>query len=534
MSEIWIRQRSSVLLLLALVTIALVIQALLFRRQSLWADEVFSLAMATGHSLEHPASKADPSRGDFVQGDAARTAAEWRRYIEHETPAAGIPRVLRAVSLSDTSPPLYYVCLYGWTRVWGANAPALRSFSIVCSLLCLPLILAVSNAVGPATLGPIAGALFVFSPPVVYYFAEGRMYALLWLLTLSLAWLTLRLRREGAGLLKLVAWAAVSAAGLMVHYFFVFPLVAAIGFLLLRPGVCARWKIFAGCLVVAALVLPWYLRMPQSLNAWRITGDWLTMQPSGFSRTKAIRDFVLQFFSGRVLSLWPTPRWAIGLALLLTAGAALLTGLRLRWRTFAGDRLLLWLWFAAGVGGPIVFDLVRGTYVVAISRYALTAAPAACILMAGAFVGIRWRRSRFLLVVGLVAVWSVSVVGIYRWRWRSGAATREIATAVAGKEITGDLVLVHSIPSGLLGLAYYADANAKIASWVGQLNTRRVPDSIQSLVTGYARVRFVRVHDVGAPAVEEAWLREHATVEKERRLGEARLIDFRPKEGERF
>ena len=37
------------------------------RRQPLWADELFSLAMATGHSLEHPAEAASPAHGDFME-----------------------------------------------------------------------------------------------------------------------------------------------------------------------------------------------------------------------------------------------------------------------------------------------------------------------------------------------------------------------------------------------------------------------------------------------------------------------------------
>src|SRR5581483_12276552 len=73
-------------------------------RQSLWADEVFSLAMATGHSLEHAAAEANAGLGDYVEPAGPAPAAAFRRYAEHEEPAAGPGRVLRAVRLSDTSP----------------------------------------------------------------------------------------------------------------------------------------------------------------------------------------------------------------------------------------------------------------------------------------------------------------------------------------------------------------------------------------------------------------------------------------------
>ena len=41
-------------------------------RPGLWADEIFSLAMATGHSLEHPARDADPPSGGFRRAARAR------------------------------------------------------------------------------------------------------------------------------------------------------------------------------------------------------------------------------------------------------------------------------------------------------------------------------------------------------------------------------------------------------------------------------------------------------------------------------
>ena len=84
-------------------------------QSGLWGDEIFSLAMATGHSLEHPAATADTTLGDFVERDRPVRAEEFQRYLKHDNPPASPARVVRAVFLSDTSPPLYYLLLYGWT-----------------------------------------------------------------------------------------------------------------------------------------------------------------------------------------------------------------------------------------------------------------------------------------------------------------------------------------------------------------------------------------------------------------------------------
>ena len=96
------------------------------------------------------------------------------------------------------------------------------------------------------------------------------------------------------------------------------------------------------------------------------------------------------------------------------------------------------------------------------------------------------------------------------------------------------LILAHSIPSGVLGIARYVNGSAALASWVGQLGERQVPDSIHALVAGRSRIRFVRVHEVGQPAPEEDWLRKHAEVVSEMRLGTAIVVDFRPKSSEQF
>ena len=47
----------------------------------MWADEIFSLAMATGHSLEHPAVEANPALGDFMEPGPAQSPITFQNYI---------------------------------------------------------------------------------------------------------------------------------------------------------------------------------------------------------------------------------------------------------------------------------------------------------------------------------------------------------------------------------------------------------------------------------------------------------------------
>src|SRR5215831_751480 len=135
----------------------------------LWPDEVFSLAIATGHSLEHPAAAANPGLGDFVEPNKPVPVEEFRRYLRHDTPAAGPARVVRAVLLSDTNPPLFYLLLYGWTRLFGTSDLMLRLFSTACWLACVPLIVGIARRTGGKPAVIPSCVLFALSPLAIYY-----------------------------------------------------------------------------------------------------------------------------------------------------------------------------------------------------------------------------------------------------------------------------------------------------------------------------------------------------------------------------
>ena len=501
-------------------------------RSGLWVDEVFSLAVATGHSLEHPAAAADPTQGDFVESDHTVPAEDFRRYLKHDNPPASPARVVRAVLLSDTSPPLYYLLLYGWTLLFGTSDLMLRLFSIACSLACLPLLVAIARRTGGKGAVFASCVLFAFSPLSIYYSTEGRMYSLFWLCVLATTWASLVLQQRGGGVGMYALWIVASAAGFLTHYFFVFPWLAIVAYLLVRPGRLSRLHL-AGCLVIAAmLILPWYLELPESLASWRITKDWLRWRPREFDRLAASRDLVLQFFSSRS-KLWPDHRLSDIAALILFGFVAAAMVWRLRAHVFSQSRLLPWLLFVATCAGPLVFDLVQHSYTAAYPRYAIAALPAA-YLVAGAGLACLGQRIRVIVLVLIVLAWAPNVLSIYGNQSRNWQPIREVSHSVSANSSSSDLILIHSIPSGVLGIARYADGPAELASWVGQLRTRRVPESIHKLASGRTRVLFVRVHEVGEPAPEEDWLRANAVVSHETRLGSARIIDFQPLHAETF
>src|SRR6266403_1322068 len=184
-------------MLLGVFVIAALLWSCVAGRSGLWVDEVFSLAMATGHSLEHPAAAAHPTQGDFVEPDHAVPAEEFRRYLKHANPPAGPARVIRAVLLSDTSPPLYYLLLEGWTLIFGTSDLALRLFSVSFSIASLPLLAALADRIAGPRAALASCVLFAFSPLVIYYSTEGRMYSLFIFFALAAALVSLLLQERG-------------------------------------------------------------------------------------------------------------------------------------------------------------------------------------------------------------------------------------------------------------------------------------------------------------------------------------------------
>ena len=136
-----------------------------------------------------------------------------------------------------------------------------------------------------------------------------------------------------------------------------------------------------------------------------------------------------------------------------------------------------------------------------------------------------WRGAAVALGL-LVAAWLPGLRDIATRQSRAWEPYRGVARDVGAWAGPGDLILVHSIPSGVIGIARYLTTDVPMAGWVGQLGRRRVPADIEALVEGRSRVAFVRIHEVGEPAPEEAWLRSHATVLREQQREGATLVYF--------
>ena len=139
---------------------------------------------------------------------------------------------------------------------------------------------------------------------------------------------------------------------------------------------------------------------------------------------------------------------------------------------FAPDRRLVWLWVAAVVLGPWVFDLLRNTGASRIPRYVLSGLPAAMLLVAFAVQPLSDRfRSAFVALVLLG--WTAGLAPIVRQPSRPGAVYGALASDLERRMRPDGVVLVHSVPSGVIALSRALTRDLPFLVWIEPLGLRR-------------------------------------------------------------
>lgn len=95
-------------------------------------------------------------------------------------PLGQIPELLR----QDGSPPLYYLLLHGWMRLFGSSEPATHILSLVSALAAVPVAFWSGSSLFGRRAGWMAAILVAVNPFVAEYANETRMYTLVTLLAL--------------------------------------------------------------------------------------------------------------------------------------------------------------------------------------------------------------------------------------------------------------------------------------------------------------------------------------------------------------
>ncbi len=136
-----------------------------------WGDEVYSLLRILGYSnndLSHQVATGQIIFADVIQ------------QFQAFTPGHGLGETLKVLIREDSHlSPLYFILGNLWLHLWGNSAAALRSLSVVFSLLALPgLYWLCMELFGNRLVARWAMAMMAVSPISLVFAQEARFYAM--------------------------------------------------------------------------------------------------------------------------------------------------------------------------------------------------------------------------------------------------------------------------------------------------------------------------------------------------------------------
>ncbi|HEX4012129.1 MAG TPA: glycosyltransferase family 39 protein [Solirubrobacteraceae bacterium] len=130
----------------------------------------------------------------------------------------GLGHVLSTVPRTESTPPLYYVLLWVWDRVFGTGEVGLRSFSALCSTLTIPVVFLIGRRLVSDRVGLVAALLTAVNPFLFWYAQEARSYSLLLLLS-AVSLLAFVYAQEAPTPRRLLLWGLASALAIAAHYY---------------------------------------------------------------------------------------------------------------------------------------------------------------------------------------------------------------------------------------------------------------------------------------------------------------------------
>jgi mannosyltransferase len=421
--------------------------------------------------------------------------------------------MLRGVPRTESTPPLFYVLEWVWTRPFGTGAVGLRSMSAVIGTLTIALIyLAARRLLAPAgeqvasRVALASAAIVAFNPLLIWYSQEARAYSLVVALIAIGLW-ALPGACEGERRSTTV-WGLASALAIAAHYFAAFLVFPELLWLLWQTPRRRDLKIAAAAVVLTAAALT-----PLALHQ-RARGG------TGFigasSLVVRLIELPKQIFAG-----YSAPGEVL---LTVLAGLAVVIAGALAWRGRPPARVattdaagVLWglvALAAIGLAVPLALALVGADYVIT-RNLICVAVPLIIVVASGGICG----RGGKLALVTLCAVGIAVSLGValnvryQRDDWRDAVATVPRSKTVA-------VVILPA--SGSVPVSYYLPGARQITTPVHAPNVElivlathppgkeaqrpRVPNPLPTM-TGYsppqlerhATFLVIRLHQTGQP-----------------------------------
>jgi hypothetical protein len=158
---------------------------------------------------------------------------------------------------ADVHPPLYFLILHAWIRLFGTGERAVRSLSGLLYILTVFAVYGIARELYGTKTALLCGALYLTSPLAILSAQFARMYALLSLLSILSTWLYLQFSiKPRDSRLLFALYIAVNILGTFTHVAFFFVLFGQIIFQL---AFYRRVRIRRFVLAIVLSLLPYIL-----------------------------------------------------------------------------------------------------------------------------------------------------------------------------------------------------------------------------------------------------------------------------------
>jgi uncharacterized membrane protein len=215
-----------------------------------------------------------------VQRDRVVTPEEMARFQRIHAESSAIDTIKATATGAPQHPPFYWLLIRFWMQAFGNSASAIRSLSVIFSVLTLPALYWLCwELFGSEVVGWIAIALVAVSPVHIFQAQNARPYSLWILLILVSSAALMRALRKGRKLDWVVYGIALSLS-LYTYLFSIFVLISHGIYMILREGLRNTKELSAYLLTSGLVILifsPWILvvllnlQTANEMTSW--TGD---------------------------------------------------------------------------------------------------------------------------------------------------------------------------------------------------------------------------------------------------------------------
>jgi mannosyltransferase len=196
--------------------------------------------------------------------------------------------MLDALPRTETTPPLFYVVAWLWSRVFGTSEIGLRSLSALVGTAAIPVAFAAARELVSTRAALLTAGLVATSPLLVWYSDEARSYSLLVLTSALSVFLFARALRNPSRV-RLLGWVVACVLAIWTHYFAIFLVASEVSLLLVRSAtrratlVCA-----AGIGLATAALVPLVRRQEEAGHA-----AWIAQEPLGQRAREVVHQGLL-------------------------------------------------------------------------------------------------------------------------------------------------------------------------------------------------------------------------------------------------